>query len=577
MGLILRIAVVVLALSAPASAFASTTHERLHGQLVNHAHEPLQPTCHGYSQTVMPLGQAITAVEWNCRPSGWRDGNTVSWLSFSGWTEGEPPLLLSSRITVFESLSIAAIADGAVQAVVHYSNDDARPRIAGPVFSLPMPATDAATDGFIVRIVRPHSVTIASEATVTSDPFDLAITPMSLILLAMVAGMLLMPLMLDAMFYVVLRERFVLLHAGMTMAMLAYVMFTGGVVHGFADVPVSLQAVLGPLVWAIGVGLGGLFTVAFLERDALPDWLRKTVIVIGWWTMLVPGFFALQLDATQPFDNQMYFLSIAAAIPTYLVAVVVALFSGSKAARYLIVAWMPIILASADRLLRGMGVYSAPASADQALYLAMALEVMIISLGVAERFLTVRRERDLALNQARSLGELSERDPLTDLLNRRAVVERFDSLRAAGFTTFALLDIDHFKTVNDTFGHGIGDNVLRAVARALQPDDDCIAVRMGGEEFLLLLRGRGAAQRAEQRRQAIVLHVANAAQLDRPVTASMGLVEAPAGALAEAGFEAIYRRADKLLYEAKEAGRNRTISERLQLFRRRHDTRRTVV
>lgn len=576
MGLFLWMAMVLPALLAPTTTYASTVHERLHGQLTNHAHAPLRSTCHAYSDAVMPLDQALTALEWNCSPDSWEDGRTVTWLSFSGWPVSEPPLTFSSRITVFDSLAIGAITNGAVRNVKNYSNDDARPRIAGPVFSLPMPEADAATDSYIVRIVRPHAVTIASEATVTSDPFDLAISPMSLMLLAIVAGMLLMPLMLDAMFYVVLRERFVLLHAGMTVAMLAYVMFTGGVVHAFAEVPISLQAVLGPLVWAVGVGLGGLFTVSFLEDDALPVWLRKAVVAIGWWTMLVPGFFALQLDATQPFDNQLYFLSISAAIPAYLVTIVVALFSGSKAARYLIVAWLPLILASADRLLRGMGVYSAPASADQALFLAMALEVMIISLGVAERFLTVRRERDLALNQARSLVELSERDPMTGLLNRRAVVERFDSLQAAGFTTFALLDIDHFKLVNDTFGHGTGDNVLRAVARALQPDEDCIAVRMGGEEFLLMLRGRGAAQRAEQRRRAIVLHVANAAQLDRPVTASMGMVEAPAGALADTAFETVYRRADKLLYEAKEAGRNRTISERLQVFRKREDQRRTA-
>jgi diguanylate cyclase (GGDEF)-like protein len=385
-----------------------------------------------------------------------------------------------------------------------------------------------------------------------------------------------MPLVLDAMFYIVLRERFVLLHAGMTMAMLAYVLFTGGIINAFADVPVSLQAVLGPLVWAIGVGLGGLFTVSFLERGTLPDWLRNVVIGIGWWTMLVPGFFALQLDATQPFDNQLYFATIAFSIPVYLIAIVVALFAGSRAARYLVVAWLPLILAAGDRLLRGTGTYSGPATADQALFMALALEVTIISLGVAERFLIVRRERDLALNQARSLGELSERDPMTGLLNRRAVVERFDTLRKAGFTTLALLDIDHFKSVNDSFGHNAGDNTLRAVARALQPDEDCIAVRMGGEEFLLLLRGPNGLQRAEQRRQAIVMHVANAAQLDRPVTASMGLVDAPLGALADAGFEAIYARADKLLYEAKSSGRNRTISERLKVFRKRQEQRRTA-
>lgn len=576
MGLFLRMAVVLLALLAPANSYASPVDVRMHGQLVDHVHAPQRATCHAYSDAVMPLDQALATLDWNCSSDGWEDGRAVTWLSFSDWHEGEPPLTMSSRITVFDSLSIGAVSNGAVRNVMNYSNDDAAPLIAGPIFSLPMPAADAATDSYIVRIVRPHSVTIASEAAVSSNRFDMAISPMAVVLLAIVAGMLLMPLVLDAMFYVVLRERFVLLHAAMTVAMLAYVMFTGGVVNAFADVPISLQAVLGPLVWAIGVGIGGLFTVSFLERDALSGWLRKTVVGVGWWTMLVPGFFALQLDATQPFDNQLYFLTISIAVPTYMVAIVVALFAGSKAARYLIMAWLPLILAAGDRLLRGMGAYSAPTSADQALFLAMALEVMIISLGVAERFLTVRRERDLALTQARSLGELSERDPMTGLLNRRAVVERFDDLRAAGFSTLALLDIDHFKSVNDSFGHGVGDNVLRAVARALQPDDDCIAVRMGGEEFLLLLRGKDALQRAEQRRCAIVLHVANTAELDRPVTASMGLVEAPVDALADTGFEAIYARADKLLYEAKEAGRNRTISERLKVFRKRVEQRRTA-
>lgn len=576
MGLFLRMAVVLLVLATPASARVHSAHAQLHGQLEARPSPAKHPACHAYSDTSLPMSEALTTLDWHCEPNRWEDGRAVTWLQFSGWAAGEAPLLFSSRITVFDRISIAAITKGRVQAVAHYNNDDARPWIAGPVFSIALPHANVSTDAILVRIERPHAVTIASEATVSSDPSGLAISPFALILLAMIAGMLLMPLVLDAMFFVVLRERFVLLHAVMTLSMLSYVMITGGVIHAFVEMPIALLAVLGPLAWSIGVGTAGLFTVAFLERDALPHRLQRMVRIVGWWSMLVPGFFALQLDATQAFDNRLYFLTIGIAIPAYLTTIMVALFSGSKAARYLIVAWLPVILASGERLLRGMGAYSAPASFDQLLFMALALEVTIISLGVADRFLSVRRERDLALNQARSLVELSERDPMTGLLNRRGVVERFDSLRAAGFTTMALLDIDHFKTVNDSYGHDVGDNVLRAVANALQPDEDCIAVRLGGEEFMLLLRGRGAAQRAEHRRQAIVLHVANSAQLDRPLTASMGLVDAPAGALADAGFEAIYRRADRMLYEAKAAGRNRTISERLQVFRKRQDQRRSA-
>ncbi|MBO0749284.1 MAG: GGDEF domain-containing protein, partial [Porphyrobacter sp.] len=124
-----------------------------------------------------------------------------------------------------------------------------------------------------------------------------------------------------------------------------------------------------------------------------------------------------------------------------------------------------------------------------------------------------------------------------------------------------------FKAVNDRHGHGIGDEVLRVVAAALEPDDDTLVLRMGGEEFLLLLRGRDAIQRAEQRRQAIAARIASQVPgLERVVTASMGLIEVPRNAMPNATFAQLYERADQLLYEAKQAGRNRTMSERLKLF-----------
>lgn len=92
-------------------------------------------------------------------------------------------------------------------------------------------------------------------------------------------------------------------------------------------------------------------------------------------------------------------------------------------------------------------------------------------------------------------------------------------------------------------------------------------MRMGGEEFMLLVRGSDAALRAEKLRQAITLRVSREVEgLDRIVTASMGLLEAPQSALPSADFDTIYTRIDKLLYEAKADGRNRTASERIKAF-----------
>lgn len=182
----------------------------------------------------------------------------------------------------------------------------------------------------------------------------------------------------------------------------------------------------------------------------------------------------------------------------------------------------------------------------------------------------LRGERDQVMAKARSLQQLAERDALTGLMNRRAVAPRFGDLYRNGFNALAVIDLDHFKRVNDRHGHLTGDEVLRVAATALAPDRDCLAVRIGGEEFMLLLRGRQARERAERRRRAVTARVAaGVPELDGPVTASMGLVELLGESATPVDFRELYAAADRLLYEAKAAGRNRFVAERLTLFQSR--------
>jgi diguanylate cyclase (GGDEF)-like protein len=193
-----------------------------------------------------------------------------------------------------------------------------------------------------------------------------------------------------------------------------------------------------------------------------------------------------------------------------------------------------------------------------------------LSIAYERTVLRLRCEHDRVEAEARKLGQLAERDALTGLMNRRAIERHFAGLRRAGFNTIAVVDLDHFKAINDIHGHGKGDEVLRSVARALDPDSECLAIRMGGEEFMLLLRGRDGPRRAEQRRQAITRSVlSDVSGLDRLVTASMGLIALPRDAMTETSFEKLYSIADRLLYEAKQNGRNRTVSERITVFDRR--------
>ena len=194
---------------------------------------------------------------------------------------------------------------------------------------------------------------------------------------------------------------------------------------------------------------------------------------------------------------------------------------------------------------------------------------LAVCIRFAQRIRMLRKQRDAAIEKAENLEALSERDPLTGLLNRRVVEERFETLRAQGFDTFALIDLDKFKLINDRFGHQTGDQVLVACANAIRGDDerDCIAMRLGGEEFVVLLRGDNSYDRAEALRQSLPVQVAKQVSgLDRTVTASMGLIELPNAGHAILSFAELYSRADQLLYNAKASGRNRTCFERLTVF-----------
>jgi diguanylate cyclase len=160
--------------------------------------------------------------------------------------------------------------------------------------------------------------------------------------------------------------------------------------------------------------------------------------------------------------------------------------------------------------------------------------------------------------------ELSEQDELTGLQNRRSIMALLTEQRArcaSGGPTYAvaLLDIDHFKRVNDRHGHAMGDDVLRTFAKIVGGtlrSTDRIA-RFGGEEFLLLLPNisevRLAALAAERFRSAVEAHPWSELAPDLAITCSIGVAASCAGE----GVADTLARADAALYRAKSEGRNR--------------------
>jgi diguanylate cyclase (GGDEF)-like protein/PAS domain S-box-containing protein len=181
------------------------------------------------------------------------------------------------------------------------------------------------------------------------------------------------------------------------------------------------------------------------------------------------------------------------------------------------------------------------------------------------RDITERKQSELQLQQLQQrLLEQSIHDPLTGLYNRRYLEEALGrELIAAERNNLHVCvimgDLDHFKRVNDMYGHRAGDEVLRTFGKLLKEcsrgsDVDC---RFGGEEFLLLLPGMevtSARERAEQLRQKLAAEPIHFEGAVIPVTGSFGVACYPSHARTG---DSLISAADKAMYRAKEAGRNR--------------------
>jgi diguanylate cyclase (GGDEF)-like protein len=181
------------------------------------------------------------------------------------------------------------------------------------------------------------------------------------------------------------------------------------------------------------------------------------------------------------------------------------------------------------------------------------------------------KERGAAEKHASDMETLAAIDGLTGIYNRRhfETLARAELARCQRYTrplSVLMIDVDNFKTINDQFGHALGDRVLQTVAAmccAAKRDSDVVA-RVGGEEFALLLpetTEEAAAQFAERLRKQIqgFCHIVENEKL--VTTVSIGIAGATLGT---AGVEDLLRRADQALYDAKRSGRNRVVASTLR-------------
>jgi two-component system cell cycle response regulator len=198
---------------------------------------------------------------------------------------------------------------------------------------------------------------------------------------------------------------------------------------------------------------------------------------------------------------------------------------------------------------------------------------------VAEELAARLRAADRVISMQRELHRHATTDSQTGVLNRRAFFANAQEIcaRASGGSVLSavMLDIDHFKRINDTYGHGGGDEALRALARKLHKDCSILG-RLGGEEFAILLEGKAiapAVKTAEQMRLSLQELRIKSGNHRFSLTCSFGVSQWESGDT----IDRLLRRADVALYKAKVNGRNCVVSAASALDETNYDSLGSVI
>lgn len=531
------------------------------------------------------------AINFGYSPSAW-------WLRFDLVADPAAPRdwLLEAAFPTLDSIDYFGSGGEKL------STGDRMPFAARPVlhrnFVFPLRLDESGKGTVWLRVVSEGTLTIPLRVWQPAAFWQESL--ISYAVLSVYFGMLLALAMYNLLLWFSLRD-----HAYLTYVLFAASMAVGqlslnGLGNQFLwpDWPVW-----GNLAFTIGfaaAGLfGALFTRGFLStRRNLP---RLDGAVVG-----LAGLFAVCMltPLIAPYRLAAILTSLTG-VTFSVVAVLAGLRcwrAGQPGASTFLLAWTVLLIGVAVVGLRNMNLVPTTFISFYAMQMGSALEMLLLSFALADRINGLRREKDAAQNEAlstkqqlvaalqrseanlelrvaqrtgelealnarlreneRQLQALAHTDTLTGLANRLLFDARLEqSLQQArrnrGQLALLLIDLDHFKPINDTYGHAIGDEVLRDAAsrfRAAVREVDTVA-RLGGDEFAIVLTGIGSGADAERLAEKLLVTVSEPMRvlnLPLEISASIGIAWFSGGDLTPSE---LMRRADQAMYAAKDSGR----------------------
>ena len=385
----------------------------------------------------------------------------------------------------------------------------------------------------------------------------------NLFLLALSYGIMIAMILYNLVLFLALKDKTYIYYVGYMFFMLIYQV---GVIGSLKVLNFNLGEALEKQIIAstfISISFALLFAVSFLN---IPKFVPKAIIPIKVFIAINILGVLLVLTGNIFYANHLAYLP-GAVLPFFIMIVAIkAYLRGKSEAKYYIIATVMLFSSIFIFVLRRFGLVEHNFITSYAISLSASLESIFLSFALAERISYLKKRDEVGRKKNKELKTMVNIDSLTEIYNRRYYDENISSVynlccRDNKIASLIYLDIDNFKNFNDTYGHPMGDRVIKSLAKIIKEnirseDHPC---RIGGEEFAVIfpsLNDSQASLVAERIRESFEeVDFSSFAPEIPGVTISIGVAQLMEGE----SLDDWVSRADKNLYRAKKTGRNKVI------------------
>ncbi len=454
-----------------------------------------------------------------------------------------------------EGFEIWAIhGDGHIKHYKPFSKQPINPMRLGATAVVPLRSHSApvtaliakVNDSAAVRGVMLQSQLSTSESAIT---FEMALA----VLYAGFAGLCVALLVYNIALWRGMREHFLLAYCVMLTMTLAYGVVTSGAPHYFikglsgAD---RLSMTIPLLAFTASSAL--IFMRYFFENAHVPKWLVRITYAQATVMAAYSVIYAMTAPAHVKLLDAIY-VDLFIPVPVlFCVYIWTAWRHKDPFLGYFLLAWTGPVISAMFRMLHGFDILPYHILIENSTLMGLAFEALVSSLAIGYRVRLLALARDRAEIAETNAMLMADTDPLTGLLNRRAFLRKL--LEQRSHWTLILVDIDHFKRVNDSLGHAGGDDAIICIAGVLRKytPKGAIIARMGGEEFAISYPSDLPLTPDPDSLLSDIRSI-NLAEGYR-ITASIGIATRPVAD--ENDWKILYRAADMALYRAKSSGRD---------------------